>query len=211
MEENIIISLYQNTNFEARDLANIHLGSLFSNDKFSRKYLEYRMKYVDSLEGAIIVVAFNPNNKLLGLVYGGPEGYKNKMNQVLTPKIVKTVALRPYLITNKAIAYKITSKIKSISKRQKGNEISSNIDIENSLPRPILRLTGIVIDPHLRSKGVGSKLLNEFVNQAKNHNYNSIILNTPLENTAAIRFYERHAWKNLGELEEGKNYFSLEL
>lgn len=211
MDKKIYVERFEDTSFTIDDLSDIHLGSLFPNDKFSKNYLNLRMNYVNKLECSITLVAFNSDNQLLGIVYGAPEGYKNKMNKDLLPKVIKMILLRPYMILNKAIISKFSNKFKSLFQND-AEDNHNQVNINSiKLEEPVLRLTGIVTYSHIRSKGVGKLLLDRYITEAKNMRYGSIILNTPTSNSKGIKFYQRNNWNNIGEIEEGKTFFIKDL
>lgn len=179
----------------------IHVENLFSDSEFSMIYLAERFKYLIHNEDAVTVSAKNNAGKMLGLVYGGPEGYKNKMNKHIMKKIVWSLLRKPYLLFGGEFIYKYKSALKRLTaklkpRRIKNEAITNSSKTYYSPPSPILRLTGIAVLKEYSHLGIGEQLLKGYETAAKERNYKSIILETPETNIGAIKFYEKYGWKN---------------
>lgn len=192
------------SNFNVDDLdffIQIHVEHLFSDSQFSRLYLAERFKYLLEYENAITVSAKDIHGKMLGLVYGGPEGYKNQMNKYIIERIVWDLLRRPYLLFSSEFLYKYRFAIKGLFskfKSKKADIVSSITEIKpvNTPPEPILRLTGIAVLEKYSRLGIGEQLLKSYEKAAKEKSYKSIVLETPKTNIKAIKFYEKFGWIN---------------
>lgn len=203
--------------FNADDLDSfiqIHTEHLFSDSEFSRMYLAERFKYLLEYENAVTVSAKDIDGKMLGLVYGGPEGYKYQMNKYIIKKIVWKLLGKPYLFFSGEFMYKYKSAINRLISRIRSEKTDIEISSQNvkSLympPEPILRLTGIAVLDEYSHLGIGAQLLIGYEKAAKECNYRSIILETPRTNIRAIKFYEKFGWKNYinEDANLGKVYF----
>ncbi|WP_192930213.1 GNAT family N-acetyltransferase [Alkaliphilus pronyensis] len=197
--QNIIISSF--TKEDVNSFIQIHVENLFSESEFSKIYLAERFNYLLKNEDAVTVSAKNSNGKMLGLVYGGLEGYKDKMNKYIMKKIALSFFRKPYLLFGEEFIYKYKSAFKKIPAKIK-NIITKHDNVTKSLktqyqpPGPILRLTGIAVLEEYSHLGIGKQLLAGYEMAAKERNYRSIILETPETNIRAIKFYEKFGWKN---------------
>lgn len=179
----------------------IHIENLFSDSEFSRIYLTERFYYLLQNKDSVTVCAKNSNGKMLGLVYGGTEGYKNKMNKYIMKKVVWKFLRKPYLLFGGEFIYKYKSIFIKLTKKviPKSRKIEATTNSSNkhyTPPSPILRLTGIAVLEEFSHLGIGKKLLIGYENAAKERKYKSIILETPQTNIRAIKFYEKFGWKN---------------
>lgn len=192
----------------------IHVENLFSNSEFSKLYLAERFKYLLHEDDAVTVSAKNKTGKMLGLVYGGPEGYKNNMNKYIMKRIIWTMLRKPYLLLGGEFIYKYKSAFKRFSSKIKPRSTNIDNDTNSSQPQyqppgPILRLTGIAVLEKYSHLGIGEQLLIGYEKAAKERSYKSIILETPETNIRAIKFYEKFGWKNYinEDANLGKVYF----
>ncbi|WP_299744255.1 GNAT family N-acetyltransferase [uncultured Rossellomorea sp.] len=212
IKEDIIIS-----NFNTDDLNSfiqIHLEHLFSDSEFSKMYLVERFKYLLEYEKAVTVSAKDIHGEMLGLVYGGPEGYKSKMNKNIIKKIALKILGKPYLLFSGEFMYKYKSAINRLILKFRPRKTDAEFSSENAdpvyiPPEPTLRLTGIAVLEEYSHLGIGEQLLIGYEKAAKEKNYRSIILETPRTNIRAIKFYEKFGWKNFvnDDANLGKVYF----
>ena len=192
----------------------VHIEHLFSDSEFSRIYLAERFKYLLEYENAVMVSAKDNQGKMLGLVYGGPEGYKNEMNNYIFKKIALKLLGKPYLLFSGEFIYKYKSAINRLISKFRPKKTDLEISLENNEPvnlppEPTLRLTGIAVLEQYLHLGIGSKLLMGYEKAAKERNYRSIILETPKTNIRAIKFYKKFGWENFVNVDAnlGKVYF----
>ncbi|WP_352419459.1 GNAT family N-acetyltransferase [Proteiniborus sp.] len=212
LKEEIIISSFSKEDLDS--FIQIHVEHLFSDSRFSRIYLAERFKYLLKLEDAVTVCAKDIHGKMLGLVYGGPEGYKNQMNKYIMNRIVWKLLRRPYLLFSGEFLYKYKSAIKRLIakfkyKKNNVDHTSKSVKDVNIPLEPILRLTGIAVLEKYSHLGIGEQLLMGFEKVAKERSYKSIILETPNTNIRAIKFYEKFGWQNYvnEDANLGKVYF----
>lgn len=66
----------------------------------------------------------------------------------------------------------------------------------NYLGNECCRLHFLAVLAEYQSKGVGTKLIEHFENQAKNRGYDRIIVNVYGDNQRAIKFYEKQGYKH---------------
>jgi ribosomal protein S18 acetylase RimI-like enzyme len=130
--------------------------------------------------------------KLIGLVYGGEEDYKNQMNKMIFKKTFLKFLLRPWIIFSNEIKYKIKNMLKR--KRQQYTPLNNDLSVIN---KPTLRLTGIAVFQQYGRSGVGEILVNSFISRAVDSKYSSILLETPRYNEKAINFYTKLNWLKL--------------
>lgn len=195
--EDIIISNFNND--DLKYFIEIHLENLFSENEFSRMYLKERFKYLLQYEDAVLISAKDTKGKMLGLVYGGPEGYKNNMNKYIMKKIALSLLKKPHLLCSGEFIYKYKSAFNRIAKKiilSKNAVLSNDLKTQCVPSSPILRLTGIAVLEEYSRLGIGKQLLSSYEKVAKDRNYKSIILETPRANIKAIRFYEKLGWRN---------------
>lgn len=81
---------------------------------------------------------------------------------------------------NKPVGY-LVARLKMISYRK-----SKCLEIEN-----------MGVSPKFRSKGIGSRLINECVSWAKKHSYKKVFVNSYFKNTGAISFYKRNGFNEI--------------
>ncbi|WMJ78076.1 MULTISPECIES: GNAT family N-acetyltransferase [unclassified Sedimentibacter] len=210
--QDITISSF--TEEDLNSFIEIHIENLFSDSEFSNIYLAERFKYLLLNEDAVTVSAKNNAGEMLGLVYGGPEGYKNNMNKHIMKKIVWSLLRKPYLLFGREFIYKYKSALNRLTLKLKPSSTKNQVIMNSSKtqyspPSPILRLTGIAVLEEFLHLGIGEKLLIGYEIAAKERNYKSIILETPDTNIRAIKFYEKFGWKNYvsENANMGKVYF----
>lgn len=192
------------TEFTLRDLdkfIKIHMEHLFSNSEFSKIYLRERFNYLLHFDSSITVCARNVYGEMMGFVYGGPEGYKKKMNQYAMKRISIRLLTKPKFLFGPEFIYKYKSIVYKLALfifPQRKNVLKTEKDHSNShsfiLPEPILRLTGIAVQDEYGQLGIGKELLRAFEEEALSKNYASIIVETPVTNYRAIKFYEKYNW-----------------
>lgn len=208
------ITISSFTEEDLNSFIEIHIENLFSDSEFSKIYLTERFNYLIQNKNTVTVCAKNSNGKMLGLVYGGTEGYKNEMNKYIMKKVVWKFLTRPYLLFGGEFIYKYKSTFIKLAKKimpmsRKFEETTNSSKQHYTPPNPILRLTGIAVLDEFSHLGIGKKLLIGYEDAAKERNYKSIILETPQTNIRAIKFYEKFGWKNYvsENANVGKVYF----
>lgn len=166
---------------------NCHFHGLFDKNPFNYKYLGYRFDYLIKKSDAIILIA--EESDTLGLIYGGPENYKEEMDKVIFKRHFLSLLYIKHLF--KVLGSKIFRKI---SNKSKNHAITTYEAYEQyqMIIHECYRLTGIVVKSVFRSKGVGGMLLNLFENRVRDKNYSAIIVKTPTYNIRAIDFYKQN-------------------
>jgi len=200
------------TEADASGFIQVHTEHLFSDSEFSRMYLAERFRFLLQYDRAIAFIAKDTNGQVLGLVYGGPEGYKKLMNRFILKRIFWPLLRNPRLLLNREFLYKYRSGVSKIISRLKFGSKKIDVTSENPMPfvsvprEPILRLTGIAVLDEYSNLGIGTKLLYRFERAAREANYGSVVLETPKANDLAIRFYEKHGWQRYynGQSNPGK-------
>ncbi|MCK9478953.1 MAG: GNAT family N-acetyltransferase [Firmicutes bacterium] len=178
----------------------IHFESLFRDSAFSKIYLTERFKYLINFEDAITVSVKNDSDKMIGLVYGGPEGYKKQMNKYIMKKILLGLLRKPNMLFSAEFLYKYKHAINKLSSRfmvvesSAGLALKEKTHVENMPLEPIARLTGIAVLKEYSNLGVGRHLLVDYEKAAVQKGYKSIVLETPAANIDAIMFYEKLGW-----------------
>lgn len=181
---------------EIDSFVEIHIENLFSKSKFSQLYLRERFYYLLQCKSSVMICAKNNTNKVVGLVYGGDEGYKNEMNKFIMKKMFWIFVKEPYLLMSDEFIYKYRVMIAKLVNRLSIGKWSSGKTVTNlndffEPPKPTLRLTGIAVLEEFSHMGVGNKLLTNFINIARLRKYKSVILETPQSNIRASNFYEK--------------------
>lgn len=212
IRENVIISNFNEDDVDA--FIQIHVEHLFSDSEFSRMYLAERFKYLLKYESAIGICARDIHGKMLGLIYGGPEGYKKRMNKYIMKRMAWKLLRRPYLLFSDEFLYKYRCFVNKLISKFKFRKKIVDYSLNNSklaytLPEPVLRLTGIAVLEEFTHLGIGEQLIKSYEKAARERNYKSIILETPRTNTRAIKFYKKLGWKDYHneELNLDKRYF----
>ena len=77
----------------------------------------------------------------------------------------------------------------------------------NKLFVPFWGLVVIGVDPAFQGKGIGSMLLQEFEKLAKEDGVKRIFLSVKIENSKAIKSYERNNWLEYSSNEETKTMY----
>jgi ribosomal protein S18 acetylase RimI-like enzyme len=170
----------------------LHFEGLFKKSTFSKIYLRERFYFLLNNSETINVVVRDEYGKLIGLVYGGEEDYKNQMNKMIFKKTFLKFLLRPWIIFSNEIKYKIKNMLKR--KRQQYTPLNNDLSVIN---KPTLRLTGIAVFQQYGRSGVGEILVNSFISRAVDSKYSSILLETPRYNEKAINFYTKLNWLKL--------------
>jgi ribosomal-protein-alanine N-acetyltransferase len=67
-----------------------------------------------------------------------------------------------------------------------------------------IELTYIGVAPNQREKGLGKKLLNEFIESSSSNGYRFVVLSVETNNSAAIALYEKSGFKIARTYSEGR-------
>ncbi|MFX1527755.1 MAG: GNAT family N-acetyltransferase [Promethearchaeota archaeon] len=77
---------------------------------------------------------------------------------------------------------------------EQGNEIIGSIAI-SKIDDKNAQLRWLLVEPHMRNYGIGTKLIHEALNFSKNQGYQKVILGTFSDLIIARRLYEKHGFK----------------
>ncbi|MFW9782739.1 MAG: GNAT family N-acetyltransferase [Candidatus Heimdallarchaeota archaeon] len=77
---------------------------------------------------------------------------------------------------------------------EQGNEIIGSIAI-TKIDDKTAQLRWLLVEPHMRNYGIGTKLIHEALNFSKNQGYQKVILGTFSDLIIARRLYEKHGFK----------------
>jgi ribosomal protein S18 acetylase RimI-like enzyme len=191
---------------------NPHYSGLFKKSSFNNIYLKLRFVFLLKCSETISVVIRDcKSNNIVGLVYGGKEGYKTKMNHVIMLKMLIYGSIKPWILLSSPFLCKL-KKTKS-QNQHNSNLRSGELDnISKHVPKsPTLRLSGIVLDASFRRLGFATILVEEFVNIGCSKNFSSIVVKTPLGHSGAITLYKKNdfkLYKNNGTDSSSANLYS---
>lgn len=170
---------------EKSQFVKFHIDYLWpwnSSNILSKIYLEKRFEYLLGDESLIKLCAKNESGEIIGIIYGGKEGYKKIMN--------RSIFIRnPFLVlsNSKGLFDILCQKIISLISRK--NDFDYRFDINRTC-----RLTGIMVDRKYSGHGVGSRLIQQFEYISKQFKFNSVVVRTQKENLAAKIFYVKNGY-----------------
>jgi len=75
------------------------------------------------------------------------------------------------------------------------DKVIGTIAIENDMQKKEAKLVRVYLHPEYRGSGIATKLLNQAIDFVRGLNYNKIILGTYQKLGRAVKFYEKHGFK----------------
>jgi ribosomal protein S18 acetylase RimI-like enzyme len=143
--------------------------------------------------GGIALAAIDPGGKLAGYVVGAPLGYPAALSRSLARVSVAALGWRPWVLFRRAFREGLTDRL-----RLRLGLLSPRL-AEPGLPAPTMSLVAIAVDPSMRGRRIGMRLVEAFEVKARNAGMRSLRLSMRPNNTIARRLYERCGWRLLNE------------
>ena len=117
--------------------------------------------------------------------------------------IEKEIFSTPWSLKNITDTFKNENNWFFVGKDLESGEIVGHICLETVLDEGIL--TSIAVKEKYRNKGIAKKLMDSFIDEAKNRNIAFINLEVRASNAPAIALYEKYGFEKVGTR---KNYYS---
>jgi ribosomal protein S18 acetylase RimI-like enzyme len=134
--------------------------------------------------------AVAPSGEMLGWALGSP--HPDRINSGLrTPFTWFSFQMLRLAFSRPLVLWQLVSSVLSSSSRP---EMKSNA----------IELTYISVASHQRSKGLGKRLLNAFIEASRSRGYRSVLLSVEKENSPAIALYEKAGFKTIKTYLEGR-------
>lgn len=134
--------------------------------------------------------AITPSGEILGWAMGS--SHPDRINSRLqTPFVWFMIQMFRLLFTRPLVLWQLISSVLSALAQE---DIRSN-SIE-------LTYIGVVLNQ--RSKGLGKKLLNAFIEASREKGYRSVILSVEIDNKPAIALYEKSGFRVIKTYSEGR-------
>jgi ribosomal protein S18 acetylase RimI-like enzyme len=148
----------------------------------------YQIAKADSK--VIGLCAMSASGDILGWAMGSP--HPDRINaQLRSPLAWFFLQIARVMVTRPAALWQLISSVLSAS---------SQTDMKSGA----VELTYIGVAPDQRGKGVGNKLLNDFVEASRSNGYHSVVLSVEKENSPAISLYEKTGFKVVKTFSEGR-------
>jgi ribosomal protein S18 acetylase RimI-like enzyme len=132
------------------------------------------------------------NKRLVGYVFGSPDGYTTKLNHDLFGTVVLSILTHPWLIVRSNFVAQIPSRLRSLLGISRS---ASEGHPNNSLP--VYKLVGIGTDPAFRRLGIGRNLVTSFEDCVWSEGYKEIHLSVYRDNQAAQALYASCGWREI--------------
>ena len=178
-------------------------------EKMGYHFLKAYYKIILSYEDSISYVAIDENNEIVGFVVGfvNPKEFYNKFQKSrvkLIFPIMIGIIFRPYIIKE------ILGNIKRVSSYQNNNNNNNNND-DGKSDNDKIELSSIAVKTS--SKGIGSELLQIFINKSWQLGLKKIILTTDQDNNHhANAFYLKNGFRQTGvEIRNNRKLIKYEL
>lgn len=159
------------------------------------RYLSAFLGYFLRAPSALCVVAEAKAGVLAGYVFGAPDGYSHELDRRMLPNVVLSILTHPRAVLHANFLRHMPARARSLLKRP--------IAGTDALPvprAPTFDLVGIGTNPDFRGRGVGARVLHEFVERAFERDFASVVLDVHAHNAAARRMYESSGWSVLWDL-----------
>lgn len=117
--------------------------------------------------------------------------------------IEKEIFSTPWSLKNITDTFKNKNNCFFVAKDFESGETAGHICLETVLDEGIL--TSVAVKEKYRNKGIAKKLMDSFIDEAKNRNIAFINLEVRASNAPAIALYEKYGFEKVGTR---KNYYS---
>ena len=170
-----------------------HFNSRLGN-KYAKDFISW---FANQDNGNIIFICAvdKGNDKAIGYICGGPDGYSAQMNKNLFFTIIISFLLRPWLIFDKRFFELFLPKLNSLLGRK---EYPKFQEFEKRLPQPIFSVTSFALDNKLRDAGFGifllENLFKEFLNKVKEKNAGTVRATIRSFNKEIFKYYKMKKW-----------------
>jgi len=141
------------------------------------------------------IAVFSKEN-LAGFAVGGRArgalaGFVSKNKWFLTTRVL----LQPRLVFSERGRKALNSGLQALRRLRLQSETPPIRSVES---RRSFGILAIAVDPSYQGKGVGVQLMERFEEVAREHHFTCMHLNVSVNNTQAIRFYEKLGWTRSG-------------
>jgi len=161
----------------------------YLNRSLGRNYIKAFLRWFIARDRAIALAAVDQDHKVVGYAIGAPIGYDVILNRELFWVVVGAVTLRPWLFLRPSFWRILKARLLTLLRGPSGGQSSCE------LPQPKMSLVAIGVDCSLRRRGVGVRLMQEFMARARNLGMRSLILSVREDRLATRRFYEKCGWR----------------
>jgi ribosomal protein S18 acetylase RimI-like enzyme len=186
-----LIEFSQLTDDDIKRLAVLHhsvMHTLLSDLGLPMVLRYYQIAKADST--VIGRCAISASGDLLGWAMGSP--YPDRINaQLRSPLIWFFLQIVRVMLTRPALLWQLISSALSASS-------------QTDMKRGGVELTYIGVAPDQRGRGLGNKLLNDFIEASRSNGYRSVVLSVEKENSPAITLYEKAGFKVVKTFSEGR-------
>lgn len=185
-----LIELSRLTEQDLKSLAVLHhsvMHTLLSHLGLPMVLRYYQIAQADPK--VIGLCAISHAGNILGWAMGSP--HPDKINAALrSPLPWFLLQISRVALTQPIVLWQLISTVLSSSSR-------------TELKTGEIELTYIGVSSAQRGKGVGTKLLNAFIEASRSHGYHSVILSVETHNSPAISLYEKEGFKVIRTFAEG--------
>jgi ribosomal protein S18 acetylase RimI-like enzyme len=186
-----LIEFSQLTDDKLKRLAILHhsvMHTLLSDLGLAMVLRYYQIAKADSK--VIGFCAISASGDILGWAMGSP--YPDRINaQLRSPLTWFFLQIVRVMLTRPVVFWQLITSVLSTS---------NQTDIKSGA----IELTYIGVAPDQRGRGLGNKLLNDFIEASRSHGYHSIVLSVEKENSPAITLYEKAGFKVVKTFSEGR-------
>ncbi len=149
----------------------------------------------------ISLVAVDNENNIIGFAFGGERKIRDTFLKNAVYKYCFLIFFK--FLTCKIIRKKLIRHLAHIF-RSKGHEGNSkDEESDQGLQGSLL---SIGVSPRAQAKGVGTLLVQNFEQHAKNMGFNKMMLTVRKDNLKAIQFYKKNGWNEISEIETEKKF-----
>ena len=158
--------------------------------RLGSSYIKAFLHWLQSVEGAIALVASDEHGKAVGYVIGAPLGYDKFFSKKLFWVATCAILARPWLLGSRHFRAVAITRIRSLL----GRSPKTPLDLPK-LPEPAMSLVGIAVAPSAQGKKVGLQLVRAFEATARERGFRSLRLSVYPDNKSARRLYEKCDWQ----------------
>ncbi len=154
-----------------------------------KKYIKAFLAWFIQSDRCVNIVGEDESGKAIGYIVGAPWGYQQGMNKALLKTAAFEMIKRPWIFVHKKILQSVWLRVKTI--------LGMNKFIQTTGERyagKIISLVGIGVSPVAMGSGVAKEMMEKFISEATQKNYDYARLSVYVSNARARKFYEKCGW-----------------
>ena len=150
-----------------------------------RRYVHDFLRWFIARDDAIKLGCADEDGRLIGYVFGAPQGYTTDLNRHMSWRVALAVVTHPWLVARRAFLSALPNWVRALRGK-------THVTL---YPVGAFLLVGIGVDPACRGRGIGRVLIREFEAQVRAGGYTTVFLAVRADNVAARRLYEASSWE----------------